>query len=443
MDFPGWESVGQVALYINSLGNMMNEDDKVMLHTLIPEAAAQELFFSLRGRYRPIITTIEDIITTGSPSYWKEAIEGRVRSLVNYPKQLHMPGDICSAIKRTIDKVAKDPIRFGDAVELKHVLKQTIVYRASLGLPWSLQGEKPILVESAFGCLRNVATSTVFGKSFYTVIDEPFIFQAAYNFIKHEDYDFYYQDLQGRQPEERIFELHAPLDLVYAFHNKQLKQELFSIPKAAKHQPTPKLKSPIPEFEPVAFLRHLFKHKATIVGWEDYDWRVRYMEALTMGDFLEAHYKHSSMWGGSAVPPFYYPESSLSGPDIVFVLRIDDQLYPVFVQTKLSQDISPGKVEEARLTIHESKLKHHLPNLASYCPGGKYFGLIYVHPMVVKTPRESWDDSLWRTEPDCGADGNQVLKDDDIPSMQLLMIIDRSNMQSLLPGGVVDFLDSV
>lgn len=53
-----------------------------------------------------------------------------------------------------------------------------------------------------------------------------------------------------------------------------------------------------------------------------------------MGDFLEAHYNHGARKGDFTVPPFYYPESSQSGPDIVFVLRIDDQLYPVFVQTK-------------------------------------------------------------------------------------------------------------
>jgi len=69
-----------------------------------------------------------------------------------------------------------------------------------------------------------------------------------------------------------------------------------------------------------------------------------------MSDFLEAYYHHGSRRGGRAVPPFYYPEPSLSGPDIVFVLKIDDQLYSVFVQTKLLDGISPGDVEKARMT---------------------------------------------------------------------------------------------
>lgn len=100
------------------------------------------------------------------------------------------------------------------------------------------------------------------------------------------------------------------------------------------------------------------------------------------------------------------------------------------------------KVEEARLTIHEIKLKAHPPNLASYGPGGKYLSLIYVHLTIVKTPRKGWDcDDLWDTEPETGTDCSQVFKDGDIPLMQLL-IIDGSNIRNFVPGGVV-VLDSV
>ncbi|KAG0325114.1 hypothetical protein BG000_001919 [Podila horticola] len=88
-------------------------------------------------------------------------------------------------------------------------------------------------------------------KTISTIIDEPFVFQAAHNFIQKEDEGFYqhfreqYRDLQDPQSEGNIFERHAPLNLIYAFHEKQLKKELFSIPKAAKHRPTTQLKTPI------------------------------------------------------------------------------------------------------------------------------------------------------------------------------------------------------
>ncbi|KAF9080931.1 hypothetical protein BGX29_004893, partial [Mortierella sp. GBA35] len=111
--------------------------------------------------------------------------------------------------------------------------------------------------------------------------------------------------------------------------------------------------------------------------------------------------------------------------------------------TKCLAGIYPGGVEKARLTVHEARLKAHLPNLTTYCPGGKYLSLIYVHPTIAKTPREGWDgDDLWDSGSEIGTDLNQVFKDGDMPLMQL-MIIDGSNMRDFVPEGVVDLLDKV
>ncbi|KAK3836309.1 MAG: hypothetical protein J3R72DRAFT_493789 [Linnemannia gamsii] len=440
MDFSGWETENQVGVYINNLGDAMSDDDRAMLHTLIPRVAVQELFFKLRGRFRPIIMTIEDIIANGSPSYWREAIERIVRALVCYPEQFPMRGNLCSDIKRMLDKVAKDPNKYANAIEPKHILKKTVLHRASLGLPWSLEGEGPILVESAFGRLRIAADKAAAGKTTSTIIDEPF--NEDKRFYKH--FREQYRDLQDPQSEGKIFERHAPLDLIFAFHKKQLKQGLFSIPKAAIRHSTTIFKTPIPQLEPVTFPRHLFEHKATIVRWEGYEWGARYKETLTMSDFLEAHYRHGSRRGDSTAPPFYYPESSLSGPDIVFVLRINDQLYSVFVQNKLLNKIHPRSIEKARLTVHEARLKAYLPNLAMYCPGGKYLSLIYSHTAITKKPREGWNSvDLWDSDSEIGTDHDQVFKDGNMPLMQLLMIIDGSNMRNFVPGGLVDLLDSV
>ncbi|KAF9404473.1 hypothetical protein BGZ76_006958, partial [Entomortierella beljakovae] len=347
-----------------------------------------------------------------------------------------------------LDKVTKDPAKFKDAVDIMHILRQTVVFRASLGLPWCLQGEEPIMVESAFARLRVTADQAAIGRTVDTVIDEPFVFRAAYNFIKEEDKGFYnffreqYRDLQDPSPEGKIFERHAPLDLIYAFNNKRLQHELFSIPKPAIH--LKELKIPIPTFEPVTFPKHLFESKATIVGWEGYEWGARHNHALTMHDFMEAHYWNNSRRGDYEVPPFYYPGLSPSGPDVVFVLRIDSELYPVFVQTKLLKGIYPGVVEEAQLTVHESRIKKHLPNLSTYCPSRKYLSLLYVHPTIKKTPRMGWnDDSLWDSEPETGVNDSHSSTDADKSLMQLLMIIDGSNMGNFVPKGVVDLLDSV
>ncbi|KAG0332645.1 hypothetical protein BG004_001163 [Podila humilis] len=439
VDFSGWETEDQVAMYIKNLGEAMDEDDRMMLHRLIPKAAVQELFFKLRGRYRPIITTIEDIIANGTPSYWREAIERRVEALVCYPKQFPMRGNHCSDIKRMLDKVAKDPIMYANVVELKHVIKQAVLLRASLGLPWRLRREEPILVESSCARLRIVDNKDRLWKSIDTIIDEPFVFQAFYNFIKNEDKGFYkrfreqYGDLEDPQSEEMIFERRAPMDLIYAFHNKQLKQELFSI-----------LEKHITQLEPVTFPKHLFTHQATIVGWEGHEWEARHNSALTMHDFMEAHCRNSSRKDDYEIPPFYYLESSQSGPDIVFVLPIDDLLYPVFVQTKLDKDKYPRDVDDARLTVHDSRIRDHLPNLAEYFPGGKYLSLLYIHSTINRTLRKGWDsDRLWDSKPESGAKNRRGSTEVDGPVMQLLMIIDESNRGNFVPSGVDELLNSV
>ncbi|KAH7053596.1 hypothetical protein BKA57DRAFT_502054 [Linnemannia elongata] len=104
-------------------------------------------------------------------------------------------------------------------------------------------------------------------------------------------------DLQDPQSEGKIFERHAPLDLIFAFHKEQLKQVLFSIPKPAVRQSTTKLKTPIPQIEPVTFPRRFFRAPSSDRRMEGYEWGARYKETLTMGDFLEALYKHGSRRG--------------------------------------------------------------------------------------------------------------------------------------------------
>ncbi|KAI9241348.1 MAG: hypothetical protein BYD32DRAFT_406181 [Podila humilis] len=101
-----------------------------------------------------------------------------------------------------------------------------------------------------------------------------------------------------------------------------------------------------------------------------------------MSDFMEVHYKYGSRRGRTG--------HRLCGTD-----RRSALIYVCPDEAR--------KVGEARLTIHEIKLKAHPPNVASHGPGGKYLSLIYVHPTIVKTPREGWDgDDLWDAEPETG-----------------------------------------
>lgn len=50
---------------------------------------------------------------------------------------------------------------------------------------------------------------------------------------------------------------------------------------------------------------------------------------------MKAHVENGSKHEDQNVPPFYFPAPHFSGPDIVFYVRINGALYPVFVQCLL------------------------------------------------------------------------------------------------------------
>ena len=90
----------------------------------------------------------------------------------------------------------------------------------------------------------------------------------------------------------------------------------------------------------------------------------------------------------------YYPDSSPSGPDIVFVLRIDYLLFPVFVRNKQHLD---DYFQETRRKLR---------------PGSRPIYRTWprtAHPANVKTPREGWNsDDLWDSESEIGIGHNRA-----------------------------------
>ncbi|KAG0293014.1 hypothetical protein BGZ96_003417 [Linnemannia gamsii] len=54
---------------------------------------------------------------------------------------------------------------------------------------------------------------------------------------------------------------------------------------------------------------------------------------------------------------------------------------------KILHNIFLEVVEETQSTV-EARLQADLPNLTTYCPGGKYLNLTYAHPAIVKLPRD-------------------------------------------------------
>ncbi|KAG0099398.1 hypothetical protein BGZ93_007894, partial [Podila epicladia] len=148
----------------------------------------------------------------------------------------------------------------------------------------------------------------------------------------------------------------------------------------------------------------MFRCKAAVVRWTGH-MQTTGCQEISMADFLDAHIKNNSEQDGEPVPPFFFPEEQLSGPDIVFVVRFrdlapDDALAssstpspgsasseiscPVFVQLKFCKRLSQVEVTNARGMVQPNKIKGHGAKLSQYCqPHGYYISLIVSYPVEI------------------------------------------------------------
>ncbi|KAI9236014.1 MAG: hypothetical protein BYD32DRAFT_35719 [Podila humilis] len=67
---------------------------------------------------------------------------------------------------------------------------------------------------------------------------------------------------------------------------------------------------------------------------------------LTTQQFMKVHVENDSKQGNQDILPFYFPAPHVSGPDIVFYVRINEKIYPCFVQLKLQQVLEGSDVEK-------------------------------------------------------------------------------------------------
>ncbi|KAF9111095.1 hypothetical protein BGW39_004476, partial [Mortierella sp. 14UC] len=247
----------------------------------------------------------------------------------------------------------------------------------------AFKGQLPKLVETAFGRIKLI------NSDFYTTIDEPFALRAADNYFQSIDPDYsqYRLDQLERTPTERTrgkeWEFSIPFEMVHLFHDKTVPAQLY-------HDAEPP--------------HSMFQRKAAVVGWTGL-MRTTGSQEMSMADFLDAHVNNNSEQDGQPVPPFFFPEEHVSGPDIVFVVRFsglapDDSLTssstpspgsasseilcPVLVQLKLCEKLSQAEVIKARGTVQPGKIKGHGVKLSQYCrPHGHYISLIVSYPVEI------------------------------------------------------------
>lgn len=70
-----------------------------------------------------------------------------------------------------------------------------------------------------------------------------------------------------------------------------------------------------------------------IVGYSDQEAKLAISHSnISTQAFMAAHVENGSKRGDQDIPPFYFPAPHVSGPDVVFYIKINGSLYPVFVQ---------------------------------------------------------------------------------------------------------------
>ncbi|KAG0220948.1 hypothetical protein BGW41_007392, partial [Actinomortierella wolfii] len=324
-----------------------------------------------------------------------------------------LEGNLCGELRRMFDYVRhdKDSVAFAEFRNVEASLKLAVATFITQGGTMAFEGQLPKLVETAFGRIKLI------DGDFYTTIDEPFALLAADNHFQRIDPDYFQfrHDQLERSPTEKTrgkeWEFSIPFEMVHVFHNKKVSTRLFHDAK------TP---------------HGMFQHKATVVGWTG-AMRTTGSQEMTMSDFLDAHVNNNSELHGQPVPPFFYPEEHLSGPDVVFVVRFnglapDDAqgssstpspdsasseiVCPVLVQVKLCEKLSQNEVIKAHGTLQPKTIKGHGVELSQFCrPHGYYISLIVSYPFeiadyFIDRPLEKHKDGL--TEIALAIDDNNI-----------------------------------
>ncbi|KAF9965237.1 hypothetical protein BGZ70_005179 [Mortierella alpina] len=377
VDFAGWTDEEAIRSYVKRLGKGLGNEAEKRLEQLIPPEAISRLFRKLRGRFRPIVSTIEDIIVTDDPMAWEQRIlEREYRLTTAYipltdNERKRLEGNLCGELRRMFALVRQDPdsVAFAEFRNVEATLRLAVATYVTQGGYMAFKGQLPSLVEAAFGRIRLV------NDTYCTTIDEPFALLAADNYCLSIDpnYSQHRHDQLERSPTERTrgkeWEFSIPFEMVHLFHKKTVSTRLF-------HGAEPP--------------HEMFQREATIAGWSG-SMRTTGSQEMTMDEFLDAHVNKNSLRDDEPVPPFFYPEEHLSGPDIVFVVRFSgpdsasgDIVCPVFVQLKLCVKLSASEVAQAHSTVQPSKIKRHgVNNLSDYCKHGHFISLIVCYPVEV------------------------------------------------------------
>ncbi|KAF9176476.1 hypothetical protein BGZ50_000587, partial [Haplosporangium sp. Z 11] len=380
-----------------------------------------------------------EMLQTGEPTKWEAAID-EVEDMLTSWKERNRRGNLCGELERLETKMAQHPEQFTSVSSIREILGLYLFRYSLLDAAEIVLENEAQLVEAAFGRIK------IFGGAARTVLDEPFVLKATNNYFREKDPSLISASERAMLHSDNasvhgnMWEAMMPPVFVETFK----KLPLSSWPLLTKDS--------LPE--------RLVGHVA-IVGYNEQESKlVISHRTITMQDFMKAHVKNNSKLGHQDVPPFYFPAPQVSGPDIIFFVRIKDEIYPVFVQLKLRQVLSTSDVEQALATVRgravqEKLIKEHekqrkaqemiqkkrskrkttvcaqssaeQPRLQDYCPTGVYIS------MVITYPAEIVRGQVVRPDPE-----------PELESLQRVSIdVDDRNFSKIFPERHVKFLNLV
>ncbi|KAF9557893.1 hypothetical protein EC968_007407, partial [Mortierella alpina] len=366
LEFPGWTSKESIKTYVSRVQEcLQDEQSKQALNECISQDALNMLFDKFVGRYRPAIVAIEKIVEHSEHGTWRALIEDTEDRLVSWEHRT-IKGNLCQELNRIHQKhkgVRRDKSE-------KTVLDILVFYfyrRCFWGEnTLEIDSVNAALVERAFGRIKIVDKEAV------TVVDEPFVFKALENFFSANDPGFQealkeLMDRTGAAAQGNIFEQYMMSVFSETFKSRRL--------------------SDWPHLPPISEMCPDLVGEVEIVGWrEPALLKGTTHESMSLGEFMEAHVKNQSTRENKPVPPFFFPKSKPSGPDLVFFIRIDGRkIVPVFVQMKLrhsSTKLYNKLWKKALATVSAPCIQDHAGDFLNYCPDKIYISMVVAYPMV-------------------------------------------------------------
>ncbi|KAG0068454.1 hypothetical protein BGZ89_004695 [Linnemannia elongata] len=366
----------------------------------------------------PVFSTIEKIIARGEPSGWRDAVDDTEVRLVSYDYRTEQ-GNLCHEIVRLENKYRESLSICKELRTVEVVLGVLLFQRYMFGADkLVLQEAVPELVERAFGRIKIVDGAA------RTFLDEPFVLMAAENYFKEKDSGFmkttewWVQQSDRAQAHGYAWELMMMSVLTEAFKTRAF--------------------SDSPNEPSILFQCEELAGTAVIVGLDEHGLQrgISY-EHISMKEFMDAHLYNSSMRDDRAVPPFFFPKAKPSGPNIVFIIRVKENLFPVFVQLKLRQTLATSAIKAALKTVSAPAIETHVEDLGRFCPTHTYISMIVAYPaaLVGKLP--------FRPEPVYVYNLRPRPEDKHKRLTQVKVMIDSSNISEIFPQSHVDFLDGI